>query len=162
MKSETVKEKSINFKDLLPWLFFIALAGGWVLFYLLRVERLLDADMSSEMVLSEILAKEHGIITPNWKYSTEIRVLNNQIFFSLFLIITKSYRISRLLSGVVLLAVYGASFYYLCVQAGVKKYFPVAGALLFLPFSADYAYIILYGLYYIPHVTAYSRYEERH
>ena len=153
MKSETVKEKSKNFKDLLPWLFFIALAGGWVLFYLLRVEHLLDADMSSEMVLSEILAKEHGIITPNWKYSTEIRVLNNQIFFSLFLMITKSYRISRLLSGVVLLAVYGASFYYLCVQAGVKNYFPIAGALLFLPFSADYAYIILYGLYYIPHVA---------
>lgn len=137
----------------MPWLFFIAMAGGWVLFYLLRVERLLDADMSSEMVLSDILAKEHGIITKSWKYSTEIRVLNNQIFFSFFLMLTKSYRLSRLLSGLALFAVYGASFYYLCVQAGVKKYFPYAGALLFLPFSADYAYIILYGLYYIPHVA---------
>jgi len=137
----------------LPWLVFAAVALSWILFYLLRVERLLDADMSSEMVLSRILADEHRIITPNWKYSTEIRVLNNQIFFSLFLALTGSFRISRLLSGVVLLLLYGASFYYLCVQAGIKKYFPYGAALLFLPFSHDYAYIILYGLYYIPHIA---------
>ncbi len=137
----------------LPWLFFIVVAAGWILFYLLRVERLLDADMSSEMVLSRILADEHGVITRSWKYSTEIRVLNNQLIFSLFLGITNSFRISRLCSGVVLLLLYGASYYYLCVQAGLKKYFPQTAALLFLPFSADYAYIILYGLYYIPHIA---------
>ncbi len=137
----------------LPWAVFAAIALGWILFYLLRVEHLLDADMSSEMVLSRILADEHRIITPNWKYSTEIRVLNNQIFFSLFLAITGSFRLSRLLSGVVLLLIYGFSFYYLCTQAGIKKQFPLAAALLFLPFSHDYAYIILYGLYYIPHIA---------
>ncbi len=144
------KEKIAKY---LPWLFFIAVAGGWILFYLLRVERLLDADMSSEMVLSRILADEHGVITGSWKYSTEIRVLNNQLIFSLFLGLTNSFRISRLLSGVVLLLIYGASYYYLCAQAGLKKYFPHTAALLFLPFSADYAYIILYGLYYIPHIA---------
>ncbi|MBP5606803.1 MAG: hypothetical protein J6X66_00850 [Lachnospiraceae bacterium] len=153
MKSETVKKSNKSIKDLLPLLFFIVIAGGWVLFYLLRVTRLLDADMSSEMVLSEILAKEHGIITPNWKYSTEIRVLNNQIFFSLFLALTKSYHISRLLSGVVLFIIYGASYHYLCTRAGLKKYFPHTAWLLFIPFSADYAYIILYGLFYIPHIA---------
>ena len=109
------------------------------MFYLLRAEKLIDADMSSEMVLSDILAKQGGIITPDWKYSTEIRVLNNQIFFSLFLAVTKSYKLSRLISGVVLLAILGASYYYLCAQAGIKKYFPHTAALLFLPFSADYA-----------------------
>lgn len=145
-----MKEK---LKRYLPWMLFIAVALSWILLYLLRVERLLDADMSSEMVLSRILADEHRIITPSWKYSTEIRVLNNQIFFSLFLALTGSFRISRLLSGIVLLLIYGASFYYLCVQAGLKKQFPLTAVLLFLPFSHDYAYIILYGLYYIPHVA---------
>ncbi|MCR5249867.1 MAG: hypothetical protein K6E50_04610 [Lachnospiraceae bacterium] len=149
-EGRTIREKLIS---ALPWLVFIALAGGWILFYLLRVERLLDADMSSEMVLSSILAKQHRIITPDWKYSTEIRVLNNQIFFSLFLALTKSWRISRLLSGVVLLALYAASYYYLCARAGLKKAFPYTAVLLFLPFSADYAYIVLYGLYYIPHIA---------
>ncbi len=155
MKAEKEKTQSskISLSTLLPWLFFAAVAGAWVLFYLLRVEKLIDADMSSEMVLSDILAKQGGIITPDWKYSTEIRVLNNQIIFSLFLAITKSYKLSRLLSGVVLLAILGASYYYLCVQAGIKKYFPHTAALLFLPFSADYAYIVLYGLYYIPHIA---------
>ena len=86
----------------LPWIFFVISAGLWLALYLLRVEKLLDADMSSEMVLSDLLAKEGRIITPNWKYSTEIRFLNNQLFYSLFLTITKSYRLSRLLSGVVL------------------------------------------------------------
>ena len=153
MKPESVKKTDKSIKDILPLLFFIIIAGGWVLFYLLRVTNLLDADMSSEMVLSEILAKEHGIITPNWKYSTEIRVLNNQIFFSLFLALTKSYHMSRLLSGVVLFIIYGASYYYLCTQADIKKYFSHTAWLLFIPFSADYAYIVLYGLFYIPHIA---------
>ena len=140
-------------KKYLPWLFLIASVGMWMALYLLRVEKLLDADMSSEMVLSKMLAAEGRIITPNWKYSTEIRLLNNQLFFSLFLAITKSFRISRLLSGAVLLLIYGASYYYLCVQAGLKKYFPLTAAILFLPFSIDYSYIVLYGLYYIPHIA---------
>ena len=99
MKAEKEKTQSskISLSTLLPWLFFAAVAGAWVLFYLLRVEKLIDADMSSEMVLSDILAKQGGIITPDWKYSTEIRVLNNQIIFSIFLAITKSYKLSRLL-----------------------------------------------------------------
>ena len=155
MKAEKEKKASskIKLSSLLPLLCFAAVAGAWLLFYLLRVEKLIDADMSSEMVLSDMLAKQGRIITPDWKYSTEIRVLNNQIFFSLFLAISKSYKLSRLLSGVVLLAILGASYYYLCAQAGIKKYFPHTAALLFLPFSADYAYIVLYGLYYIPHIA---------
>ena len=137
----------------LPWIFFVISAGLWLALYLLRVEKLLDADMSSEMVLSDLLAKEGRIITPNWKYSTEIRFLNNQLFYSLFLTITKSYRLSRLLSGVMLLVIYGAGYYFLCDQAGLKKYFPHTAALLFLPFSPNYSYIVLYGLYYIPHIV---------
>ena len=140
-------------KKYLPWFFLFISAGMWLVLYLLRVEKLLDADMSSEMVLSKMLATEGRIITPNWKYSTEIRFLNNQLFYSLFLAITKSFRMSRLLSGVALLAIYGAGYYYLCAQAGLKKYFPHTAALLFLPFSPDYSYIVLYGLYYIPHIV---------
>ena len=145
-----MKEKRNN---ILPWIVCGAVVLIWLVFYLLRVEKLLDADMASEMVLSDLLAKEHRIISPNWKYSTEIRVLNNQIFFSLFMLLTGSYRISRLISGVVLLAVYALSYYYFCKQAGLRKMYPYTLALLFLPVSADYAYIILYGLYYIPHVA---------
>ncbi len=154
MSNQTSNEKKKpDLATVLQWCVFGVVALGWIVFYLLRAEKLLDADMSSEMVLSDLLAKEHRIITPNWKYSTEIRVLNNQIFFSLFLALTGSFKASRLISGVVLLGLYGASYYYLCVQAGIKKYFPITAALLFLPFSQDYAYIILYGLYYIPHVA---------
>ena len=42
--------------------------------------------MSSEMVLADVLAKSRNIIlSKNWNYSTELRLLNNQIIYELFL-----------------------------------------------------------------------------
>jgi hypothetical protein len=40
-------------------------------FYIFNIDDILDSDISSEMVLGELLSKEHGIISPNWFYSTE-------------------------------------------------------------------------------------------
>ena len=76
-----MKAKNYRF---LPWIIMGAVVLAWVFFYMLHIEKLLDAEMSGEMVLSGLLAKEHSIITPNWNYSTDIRVLNNQLFFSHF------------------------------------------------------------------------------
>lgn len=39
----------------------------------------LDADMASEQLLANLLAQEGGVMSTNWYYSTELRVLNTQL-----------------------------------------------------------------------------------
>ena len=39
----------------------------------------LDSDDSAEMILAELLSREGGILSKNWYYSTELRVLNTQL-----------------------------------------------------------------------------------
>ena len=47
-----------------------------LLFLNARINALLDSDMSSEMVLAQLLAKENAALSTHWYYSTELRVLN--------------------------------------------------------------------------------------
>ena len=42
----------------------------------------LNSDMSSELILSNLLNQEKGILSTNWFYSTELRVLNTQLVFA--------------------------------------------------------------------------------
>gem|GEM_PF-5435070 len=39
----------------------------------------LDADMASEQLLANLLAQKGGVMSTNWYYSTELRVLNTQL-----------------------------------------------------------------------------------
>ena len=84
---------------------FVAAFVVYCCFYIFNIDDILDSDISSEMVLGELLSKEHGIISPNWFYSTEIRVLNNQIVFSILLTLFHSYHIARVLSGIILVMI---------------------------------------------------------
>lgn len=36
-----------------------------------------NSDFASELILAEKLNEEHAILSPNWYYSTELRVLNS-------------------------------------------------------------------------------------
>ena len=57
----------------------------------------LDGDDSAEMILANLLAREGGILSRNWFYSTEIRVLNNQIVMSLLFRVFKNWLVVRTL-----------------------------------------------------------------
>ena len=56
------------------------------LFWFLNVniERFLNSDDASELMLAKMLAEENRLITPNWFYSTELRVFNTQIVYAFF------------------------------------------------------------------------------
>lgn len=70
------------------WLAFAFLWNMW--FQVFKGQALLDSDMASEMVLSNLLNKEASIsgLSTNWIYSTEIRVLYLQWFFRIGLLIS--------------------------------------------------------------------------
>ena len=113
----------------------------------------LDGDDSAEMILANLLAREGGILSRNWFYSTEIRVLNNQIVMSLLFRVFKNWLVVRTLGTGILVSLLALSYLFMCsrIPEGeqLKKWAPVV----LLPFSYVYYDIILYGLYYIPHIS---------
>ena len=77
MKKETKKQLLIGAALVLELLFLLLYLNG-------RIDRLLDSDMSSEMILGQLLARNNGILSDQWYYSTELRVLNTQLIYALF------------------------------------------------------------------------------
>lgn len=138
---------------ILPWIYLAIIFIFSMVFFINNVGHLMDSDESSELILGQLLAKEHGILSTNWYYSTELRFINNQIVFAILFLFTSSYKLVRILSTIILCLIVLASFYYLCRQAGIQKYFPFMASFLVAPFSIDYAEYILYGLYYVPHMV---------
>ncbi len=152
-KVENGASKTRGAEKVLPWL-WVAFWMLFQIFFLCRhVDKLIDNDASSELVLGHFLSSGWGIISKSWNYSTEIRFLNNQIIFSFFFHFLKDWHTVRILSSIVLYLILAGSFYYLSVQAGLKRYFPVMMPFLLLPISEIYSDIILIGLYYIPHIV---------
>ena len=50
-------------------------------------ETLFDSDTSSELILGEKLAREGGIMSPTWNYSTELQVIDCQIVYKLLFLV---------------------------------------------------------------------------
>ncbi len=118
-----------------------------------RINFLLNADDSSELVLGHLLSSENALLSPNWYYSTELRVINTQIFYAFFFKIFNDWHTVRVASYICLYIILLASYYFACCELRIKKYFLVTAALLMLPFSIVYFNYVLKGAYYIPHIA---------
>jgi hypothetical protein len=110
----------------------------------------LNSDMSSEMVLGNLLAKENRLVTSNWVYSTEIRLVYQQLFFVPLFKLFDDWRVVRaitlLLNNIVLLA----SYFFMMRQFSVSKKIVLFTSLfLVLPVSMVYWEIVLFGGYYV-------------
>lgn len=113
----------------------------------------IDADNSSEMVLSKLLAEEKGFLSKNWFYSTELRVLNTQIVLSLLFRIFDNWQLVRTLGSGILMALMVCSYLYMASEAGLGRKGKAAACFLVMPFCSCYQQFALFGLYYIPHVS---------
>lgn len=122
------------------------------LFMIKHIDALLDSDMSSEMLLAKILSEENRVVTQSWFYSTELRVLNTQLIMAPLFKICDNWYVVRIVGSFILYILLLLSYYYFCRQIKAQKAFVLSAAVLFLPFSKDYAEIVLFGLYYIPHI----------
>ncbi len=116
-------------------------------------ENILDADASSELVLSNLLASEGRILSPNWYYSTELRVVNTQLVYSLLFQVSNDWSLVRFLGSVILQALLVLSYGYMGKQIGLSwpKIFLTAGFVL-LPTSVTYARFVLFHCYYTPNL----------
>ncbi|MBQ7584394.1 MAG: hypothetical protein IJT24_07255 [Lachnospiraceae bacterium] len=122
--------------------------------------RFMNSDDSSELVLARILASEHGILTKNWYYSSELRVFNTNLVFAPMFYLFSSWAMVRAVGGSIMMLLYVLS--YLSIPYAWKydpKWFYLTAFILIMPFSNPWQFFGL-KMYYLPHVfisfTAFS------
>ena len=136
---------------------WVWLAAAWLagLALVWRFGRaLLDSDMASEMVLADLLNKEGGVLSQNWYYSTELRVICQQLLFKLgLLVFPGSWHAARLLAQGLLSALLAASYLFFARGAGLWKSAPWAAGALLCPFGFWQLYHGVFGGFYFVHMA---------
>lgn len=135
------------------WIFLVGTFCFLTVFMWSRGDMLTDSDITSEMILAQVVSEEHSLISPNWYYSTELRVLNIQLLYSLFFHIFADWTLVRTASCVVSYLLMLSGCYYLLRQAGLKKYFTISAIFLLLPFSDNYFEYVLLALLYASFIS---------
>lgn len=114
----------------------------------------IDSDASSELVLANHLAENGGILTKDWGYSTELRVINTQLVYAPLLKIFKDWHLVRYFGALILQAIMVGAFYVFTKATGIsRKVFFISSGLFLLPVSVCYGRIVLYNGYYVPHIA---------
>ncbi|MBQ7529696.1 hypothetical protein IJT10_07340 [bacterium] len=114
---------------------------------------LLDSDMSSEMILGKLLRDEGGIVSKNWCYSTEIRIISTQIVYKTFFYIFNDWHWVRTFSTAALLFILMGCYCFFTERMNLGKIGILSGLILLLPISAEYARFVIWGGYYLPHTA---------
>ena len=115
---------------------------------------LLDSDASSNMILGNKLAREGGIFSSSWYYSTEVQVLDSQIIFKLLFLLSSDWSLVRFLGAVVMQCLMLGAYAFLGRQVRMSfNAFCVTGAVLLLPLSVPYGRTVLYHNYYTMVIT---------
>lgn len=143
-------------RALLPWLW---LAAGYVLdiwFQLVPGKWIVDSDLASDMILANILNKEHSFFSYSWYYSTEIKAVGLHWFYKLgLLIFPNDWHLARVFGMVIALLLYSVAVLLLTRCMGVGKIGVwMAGALLW-PFGRRYLVYAIYGGYYLVYTFFY-------
>lgn len=113
----------------------------------------LDSDASSELVLARQLFESRKFISPDWFYSTELRVLNAQLVYSVMFRFFSDWHMVRFASALTLHTAYILAYGFMLHQGGFKKNdFYLSAPLLLLPVSVAYGRIVLYHCHYITHI----------
>lgn len=126
-----------------------------VLYWCAWGQNQLDADMASEQVLANLLAAQPGaaLLTDQWYYSTELRVLNTQLIMAPLFRVFASWHTVRVVGSVILIVLYLAAWFFFARQAGLRFGGLLGAGLLLLPWGELYGQYVLEGLYYIPHIA---------
>lgn len=143
-------KKHIKFEDIF---FFLCAVFSVVLTYYATLY-CIDSDASSELVLANHLAENGGILTADWGYSTELRVINTQLIYAPLFKIFTDWHMVRFVGALILQAIMVGSYYVFAKAIGInKKVFCISAGLFLLPVSVCYGRIVLYNGYYVPHIA---------
>ena len=140
----------------LPWLWMAAAYLFDLWYQLVPGKWIVDSDLASEMILSDLLNKEGTIISHNWFYSTELKVVNLQWFYRLgLLIFPNDWHLARTFGMAITLARFAAAMLFFVKCAGLGRAgLWMVGTLLW-PFGQHYLVYAIYGGYYLVYTFFY-------
>ena len=150
MKGSSKIRKIIIYSCL--WILPIAAFLHHVFFLNQYVDRMIDMDYSGEMICGRMIYEERRIIPQNWIYTTELRVVNLPLIFSLFFHFLDDWHMVRILSSALLLLLLMGCACVAGYQLGLRKLLPLLVLVFVLPFSGTYMDYVISGLYYIPYI----------
>lgn len=140
----------------LPWQWMAAAYLFDLWYQLVPGKWIVDSDLASEMILSDLLNKEGTIISHNWFYSTELKVVNLQWFYRLgLLIFPNDWHLARTFGMAITLALFAAAMLFFVKCAGLGRAgLWMVGTLLW-PFGQHYLVYAIYGGYYLVYTFFY-------
>ncbi len=145
--------KEHGLQKYIPWLVLGATYLVVLMIQFVYMRHCLDSDMSSEMVLANLLNKEGKFLSTNWYYSTELRVFCEQIFFKLGLwLFPTHWRLARLTAQALLMAVMTGAFLFCAKQLQLGKWGIYGAAALLCPFGYWYTFHCIFGGFYMVHI----------
>lgn len=114
---------------------------------------LLDSDMASEMVLSNLLNKEGGLLSKNYYYSTEIRVFQTQFFYRIgLLLFPENWHAARIIGSALALAIIVVLWLGISKTLKLKECGLWVAALIVFPGGYWYFWQTIYGGYYLTYI----------
>jgi len=118
-------------------------------FVIFCMDNLMHSDMSAEVILSKFLADQNQLISKDWYYSTEIRIVYSHLIMMPLFKIFSSYRLVKQLSVFVFYGLLIFAWHKLVKRVEVDKKWEFLGlALLFAPLSNEYLDMLLVGCFY--------------
>ena len=145
----------INEKSKIVFVFLaVIVAIGFIsVFSYLHGRQWIDSDHSSEMILGKLLAEENALLSANWHYSTELRIVYQTIFtMPLFKLLGGfgNWALIRSLNIALNNLVLFLAYFFLAKQMKIpEKWILLCGLFLVLPQSLEYWNIVTFGGYYI-------------
>lgn len=141
----------------LPWILLVLSFVGFYTYIYLNFNPYIDSDMSSEMVLADLLNKNGDfLLSSNWFYSSEIRVFYLQIIYRLTLLLfPNNWYKARIVGNALWTIVLLLSYFFVTGRKGLNlKNKGVWGAIcLSMPFGLWYFWYGALGGFYIPHMV---------
>lgn len=114
----------------------------------------LDGDTSADMLLAHELYKSGDIMSKDWYYGSEPRIIYNQLVFIPLFHFTSNWSSVRIIGIMILQIIMVLSFSFMMKKANMKTEQILLGSiLLLLPFNNLYAQFVLYQAYYITYVS---------
>ena len=135
------------------WLVFGILLSIWYQFF--RGQKMLDADMSSEMLVSSILNHEHSVtgVTKSWYYSTEFRIISTQWLYRIGLALSPhNWHIARCISMALAITVLAIAAWLVFYVSDMKEAGVWAAAFTVFPGGSWYFWQTIYGGHYLPYI----------
>lgn len=140
-------------KKLIPYIWLAIVVLGMAIYIHHNFVLEADDDSGAEMILAHELGSEHGILSENWIYSTELRVLNTQMIYSFLFYFLEDWQCVRTVGNAIMYVILALSVGYLCDRLKIKRFYALVATLFIIPVSRDYYVFALQGAYLLPHIV---------